>query len=215
MSLADALATIAALFVPRGRVTIDVSPLTAGPGAELTGHVTYAALEQPRLLRALKVHLQLTSTVLRVGTSADGHTSMQPHTETRDLLEPLVLCTDLPVPAGRSWTAPYSVRLPQAALPPSMPGQLDYHVVARAAVDGETVGAWAHASVLVTGAAGAPSVLSGLAPGLSPGSTCAAPAADGTMQPAMVVEVRGAVTLVQWLDGKPAVWVRSDAVKPA
>ncbi|MBL8678175.1 MAG: hypothetical protein JNK05_03375 [Myxococcales bacterium] len=51
----------------------------------------------------------------------------------------------------------------------------------------------------------------------APGDDVEARAPDQSWQPAMIVESRGPVLLVQWNDGRPATWVRADQVrhKPA
>ncbi|MBW2527877.1 MAG: hypothetical protein JRI23_27090 [Deltaproteobacteria bacterium] len=208
MSLSDALATLAAMIVPRGRVALDIDPLTASPGSRLSCTVTYAALEKPRLVRALRIHFQVTATHLRVGSNADGSQSMNQVADSRDLMDPMLLCTDLPVPAHRQWSTSFELTVPGGSVQPSIPGQFDYHVVARVAVDGESVGAWTSVPVIIAGGEAAASLR-----GMWPGSSCTALDSQGVRGPAMVVEVRGAVTLVQWADGRPATWVRSDDVR--
>lgn len=49
---------------------------------------------------------------------------------------------------------------------------------------------------------------------LAPGDDVEARGPDKQWQPAMVVESRGAVLLVQWSDGRAATWVRTDQVRP-
>jgi hypothetical protein len=195
------------LFGSRGRVELAVEPRIAAPGTKLRGTARFVAYTQPRLVEILSVGFSMVGQKLRPHSVQVGEmrkTEMREVEEAREIVPEITLCTVLPVPAGCDWSTPFELSIPSVTLAPTVPGHLDYYVVAYATVDGLRRLS-ARESIVIVASIAAEA-------GLAPGSYGRARAPEGTMERVLIVEVRGAVTLVQWPDGRPATWVPTKEV---
>lgn len=207
--------------VSKGKVKLQLPGYSFEPGATVQGQATYFAGESARTLTWFRVYTRVTVSSVQVGQHG-----WSPHKEHREVLPYVELHGPMHLGAGQSWGAPFTLQFPPSMMA-SLPGQVDYSVQALAHVDGHLIDVGDLAQVLIAGAgATAPPVAQvpvgiGMvgqpaAPGVFPqGARCRAVDPSGQWSPGTVVQQNGIMVLVQWSDGRPAMWVRSDQVQPS
>jgi hypothetical protein len=208
------------VFGSRGGIALHTPSLVVAPGAVIPVQIRFEALELPRDVAFLRLHLQMT-----VHQWTTGVVGPQIEAQTRDVISPIMVSERFVVAAGMRQDFAVNVSIPQG-LYPSMPGQIDYALWAVAPVAGQTIDSAMHLPLTLIGAVPGMAVASQAAPVAAPitqpvvapppfaaGQDVQALGADGAWLAAMVVEVRGPVVFVQWSDGRPAMWVRAENVR--
>ena len=131
-----------------GTAAIQIGATMVGAGASLEGNVVFTGGKRAQ---------QITKVTMRVSQS---RTSMhmtkegpRPHTESRDVVPTFQIHGPTQSTPGQPQAFAFSIPIPQGA-PPSVPGQLGYHVHAGIDIPGE-VDAGATVEITIVGGAGA------------------------------------------------------------
>lgn len=215
-----------AIFGSRLAAALLVANPMLRPGGCVAARATLRAPEDgPRRVKVARLHLRTVTWTLTPMQPTDPawaqHQAMlaqgvplpmQRKEETRDLFAPITLCENLMIPHGQTWWRDVEVPI-AGGLPPTRPGELEYSLALWAIVDGQLIDSLEAVPVVMPAfVAAGPAAPD--APAFAPGTTCYATEQDGSVHAGMVVESRGAVTLVQWADGRSPTWVRSAGIRP-
>lgn len=216
-----------AIFGSRLGVELRVGNPMLRPGARVAVRATLRAPEDgPRRVKVARLHLRTTTFTFAPMQPTDPawaqHQAqlalgvplpLQRKEETRDLVAPMPMCEGLVIPQGQTWWR--DVEVPVAAgLPPTQPGALEYSMSLWAIVEGQLIDTVDTVPVVMPALVAAVAAPTPDASAFAPGTACHATEQDGSVHAGMVVESRGAVTLVQWADGRAPTWVRSAGVRP-
>jgi hypothetical protein len=137
---------VRAVFGSRGAVLLYTPSLVVQPGSTIPVQIRFEALELPREVAFLRLHLHMT---VHQWTQSAAGPVIQP--QTRDVLPPIMLSEKFVVAAGAVQDFTTTITIPHGVYP-SVPGQIDYALWAVAPVTGQTIDPAQHLPLTIVGA---------------------------------------------------------------